>query len=60
MIKLAGMALKSGLDRPQALIARQLRVQQRNKLILRRQPAHLLVRLELVHKPIQHMPRHML
>ena len=60
MIKLAGVALKAGLDRSQALAAHQLRVQQCDELVLRRQPAHLLVGRKLVHKPIQHMPGHKL
>ena len=58
MIKLAGVALEICLDRPQALAARQLRVQQGDKLVLRRQPAHPLVSRQLVHQAIQHMPRH--
>ena len=54
------MTLEAGLNRAQALAARKLRVEQCDELVLRRQPAHLLVGLQLVHKPIQHMPGHQL
>ena len=60
VIELAGMTLEAGLNRAQALAARKLRVEQCDELVLRRQPAHLLVGLQLVHKPIQHMPGHQL
>jgi len=43
---------EAGFDRPQALAAGQLRVQQGDELILRRQPTHLLVGLRGTHKPI--------
>ena len=60
VVELAGVALKASLDRPQAFAAGQLRVQQGNKLMLRRQPAHLLVCSEFIHKPIQYRPGHQL
>ena len=51
------VALEAGFDRPQARCARKLRIQHRDKLVLRRQSPNLLVGLPLVHKPIEHRPR---
>jgi hypothetical protein len=58
MIEPASMTSEAGFDRPQALAAGQLRVQQGDELIPRRQPTHLLVGLRRIHQPIQDVPRH--
>jgi hypothetical protein len=60
MIKPAGVALQSRFDLAQTVRARYLRIDQRNQLPLRAQPAHMLVGPVRVHKLLETMPRHML
>jgi len=45
------------LDIAQALGARELRIEERDQLALRGQPAHAGVRSVMIHKPIEPIPR---
>jgi hypothetical protein len=54
------VALQAGHDLAQAGRARQLPVQQRDELALRRQPPHPTVRAMLGHQSVELAPRHLL
>lgn len=60
MIKPVRVALERRLDLTQAARARQLRVNERHELALRRQRAHVLVSLVPVHQTRERVPRHRL